>query len=277
MLHIVQVLLSGNAETPQVYFDEGAARAAFVDCAKKYWAQAYASFCEGRGLDSDCITSAQAFVASFDLADRSRIHYWTVTPEEGAGSLLPDPAALKERIEQLAETVEQASDVVREGLNELLATIAAQTKAVTVVAAPPAGEPDSPRCPAPAERSSSPTPEATLPPSIATDNTREWHEYVETIKNLCGGNRSEYPLLTRHDWRQAVYSGETSLEYWEWAAAMLDHYIEKAQQAGYTVVADPDKPDCYRFMTRDGVVSDIVTDAEGEAWCRAGLHLEGKG
>jgi hypothetical protein len=29
-------------------------------------------------------------------------------------------------------------------------------------------------------------------------------------------------------------------------------------------------------MTPDGIVSDISNEAEGEAWCRAGLHLEGK-
>src|SRR5512133_1930007 len=87
MLHIVQVLLSGSAETPRVFFDEGAARAAYVECAKKYWNQSYAAYCEGRGLDGTSFSSAQAFVAGFDLADRSRIHYWSVTPEDGAGSL----------------------------------------------------------------------------------------------------------------------------------------------------------------------------------------------
>ncbi|HZV82124.1 MAG TPA: hypothetical protein VFF53_08160 [Geobacteraceae bacterium] len=280
MLHIVQVVLSGSAETPKAYCDEGAARAAFVDCAKKYWAQSYAAYCERSGLDSDCFSSAQSFVATFDLADRSRIHYWPVTPEDGVAggtsSLLPGLELLKERserIKRLVQEVEQASVAVREELTGLLETIADLTGDATVESARPDGEPDTPGRLAAAERSSSPTPE----PSGDMYNTREWKEYVESIKNMCGGTRSEFHLFTRHDWRQAVYSEETPFEYWEWVAATIDHHIEKAQQAGYSVVPDPDTPGHYRFKSPDGIVSDIATETEGEAWCRAGLHLEGKG
>jgi len=281
MLHIVQVVLSGSAEAPQAYFAEDAAQAAFVDCAKKYWSQSYAAFCERSGLDGACFSSAQAFVATFDLADRSRIHYWSTAPEDGAASLLPGVEVLKEqreRIERLAQDLEQASGAVREGVAGLLNTIAELTGDVTVVAARPAGEQDAPRhLVAPAEPTAAPAPAAAPQPPKEMYNTREWKEYVESIKNMCGGNRSEYHLFTRQDWRQAVYSDQTSFEYWEWVAATIDHHIEKAQQAGYSVVPDPDKPGRYRFRTPDGVVSDIDTDTEGESWCRAGLHLEGKG
>jgi len=281
MLHIVQVVLSGSAETPQAYRDEVAAQAAFVHCAKKYWAQSYAAYCERNGLDSDCFSSAQAFVATFDLADRSRIHYWSVTPEDavtgGSSGLLPGLEALKERrerIERLVRDVEQASGEVREGLTELLATIAELTGDVPAVAARPVGETDTPRSLSPTEPTAAPTAAPAPQPSAEMYNTREWKEYVESIRNMCGGSRSEYHLFTRHDWRQAVYSEQTPFEYWEWVAVTIDHYIEKAQQAGYSVVPDPDAPGRYRFMTPEGGVSDISTDTEGEAWCRAGLHLE---
>jgi len=283
MLHIVQVVLSGSAETPQSYFAEDAAQAAFVDCAKKYWAQSYAAYCERGGLDGDCFSSAQAFIATFDLADRSRIHYWSLTPEDapaGCADSLPGMELLKEqreRIERLARNLEQASGAVREGLSEVLETIAGLTGEGTALAARPAGEQDTPDRPGTAESTSSPTPKRAPQPPKEMYSTKEWKEYVETIKNMCGGNRSEYHLFTRHDWRQAVYSEQTPFEYWEWVAATIDHYIEKAQQAGYSVVPDPDKPGRFHFKAPDGVVSDIATDTEGEAWCRAGLHLEGKG
>ncbi len=281
MLHIVQVVLSGNAEAPKLYLDEVAAQAAFVECAKTYWAQSYAAYCERNGVDSTQFSSAQAFIASLDLADRSRIHYWTLTPEDaGAAGLasLPGLAELnkrREEIELLVRDVEQASGAVSRGLTELLETVAVLTGEGTGVAAPPAVK-DAPGHLAAAEVPSTPPTETPPQPSAEMYTTKEWQEYVESIKNMCGGNRSEFHLFTRHDWRQAVYSGQTSFEYWEWVAATIDHYIEKAQQAGYSVVEDPDKPGCYRFKTPGGVVSDISNEAQGEAWCRAGLHLEGK-
>jgi hypothetical protein len=284
MLHIVQVVLAGGAEIPRVFFDETAAQAAFVACAKRYWAQSYAAYCERDGVNGDFFSSAQAFVATLDLADRSRIHYWNVTPEDaGAGSasgLLPGAAALKERREHLlrvAREVEEASLTVRDGLTELLDAIAGLSGDAAdtgVQPMKPGADQDAPGRLATTELSS-PAPEAPQP-SAERYNTREWKEYVESIKSMCGGNRSEFHLFNRYDWRQAVYGSETAFEYWEWVAVQIDEHIEKAQRAGYSVVDDPDKPGHYRFRTPEGVVSDISNEAEGEAWCRAGLHLEGR-
>lgn len=290
MLHIVQVVLSGNAEMPKVYSDEAAAQIAFVECAKKYWAQSYASYCERNAVQSDAFSSALAFVASFDLADKSRIHFWPVSPDgddSGAAAHLPRLTALnsqREEIVRLAHDLDVASGAVRDGLANLAATIADLTgEPPATTANLPVGEPDAPRRFVAGDPSDSPTPTptptltpaATNQPSAETLNTKEWKEYVETIKNMCGGNRSEFHLFTRHDWRQAVYGGEASLEYWQWVAVTIDDHIEKARDAGYTVIPDPDKPGNYRFQTPDGVVSDVSNAAEGEAWCRAGLHLKG--
>ena len=279
MLHIVQVVLAGSAEMPQVFVDEEAARAAFVACAKKYWSQAFAAHCEKTSVDSESFSSAQAFVATFDLADRSRIHYWSTEPVDAPCGTQPGLGRLAEQqrlIERLAGEVERASGAVRDGVTELLATIAEVTGEKVGAAVQPVTEPDEPRPLAAVNDSTSPAPQALPQPAVAPCTTREWKEYVESIKNMCGGSRNEYHLFTRSDWRQAVYGGQTSFEYWEWLAATIDHYIEQAQRAGYAVIPDPDNPGRYRFRTPDGIVSDIPTDAEGEAWCRAGLHLEGK-
>jgi hypothetical protein len=288
MLHIVQVVLTGSAEPPQVFLDEAKAHAAYVAVARKYWATSYATYCERNGVDGDSFSSAQAFVASFDLADRSRIHYWNITPE-GAGAdvsqLLPGVAALVERREQiqrLVQEVEQASGIVREGLTELLGFVAGVTGEESCAPVRPSAseDRDTPGRFTPAEfPAGEPVAEAadaTPQHDDAYYKSKEWKSYVESIMNMCGGNRSEYHLFSRYDWRQAVYSNETPFEYWDWVAATIDDHIERAQKAGYAVVDDAEKPGHYRFRTPDGVVSDISSEAEGEAWCRAGLHLKGK-
>jgi len=279
MVHIVQVLLSGCAEAPQVFFEEAAARAAFVAAAKKYWAQSYSAFCERGSLDCDAFASAQAFVAGFDLAERSRLHYWTIEAEDAPTEQLPGLTALhqgRERLAQLAVTLEQASAAVREELTQLLENITPMPVEAVAATPRPTGAADSPRPLGGTEPAVTPA-KAAAQPAANSYNSKEWHDYVETIKNMCGGNRSEYHLFTRQDWRHAVYSNDTSFEYWQWVAATIDDHIERAQQAGYGVLPADDMPGHYRFRTPDGVVSDTVSNAEGEAWCRAGLHLDGKG
>ena len=279
MLHIVQVILAGSAEVPQVFADVEAAQAAYVECAKRYWAQSYAAYCQRGGVDSNRFESARAFVDSFDLADRSRIHLWSITAV-GANVCQPpgpDLAALKDKLEQVAQlvqTLDQASGSVRERVSGLLATLTAPAGSGSAEPATPT-ERDLPRILPAGDLA--PQPEAPpQPPPAGAYDTKEWKDYVEMIKNMCGGNRSEYHLFTRHDWRQAVYHDGTSLEYWDWVGTTLDYYIERAQQAGYSVVPDQCQPGYYRFVTPSGEVSERVAEAEGEAWCRAGLHLEGK-
>jgi hypothetical protein len=119
-------------------------------------------------------------------------------------------------------------------------------------------------------------PPAITEPSDGKHDTAEWKKYVETIKHMCGGNRGEFHLFNRQNWRQAVYADKTGLEYWEWVAEQVDVHIEKARQAGYAVVEDTDQPGYFRYRTPDGTVGDVADETEDEAWCRAGLHLEGK-
>lgn len=297
MVHIVQVVLSGSAEPPRVFLSEADAQAAYVACARKYWATSYTTYCERNGQNADSFAAAQAFAASFDLADRSRLHYWHLTPEdagEGADLLLPGVAALVERREQLtrlAREIEQASGIVRDGLAELLDTIGGVSGSCEVPAVVPGAACQSVPCSANAERNApgrftpvelpaeetEEQPVADQPkPDDERFKTKEWRDYVSSLMGMCGGNRSEFPLFTRHDWRQAVYSSATSLEYWDWAALEIDNHIEAAQKAGYSVIDDPDKDGHYRFKTPAGEVNEHSCEAQGDAWCRAGLHLKGK-
>ena len=84
MIHVIQVVLSGSAEIPKLFFDEAQAHAAFVECAKECWAQSYPAYCDRTGVNPDSFSSAKAFIKSFDLTDKSRIHYWLVKPEESS-------------------------------------------------------------------------------------------------------------------------------------------------------------------------------------------------
>jgi hypothetical protein len=281
MLHIVQVVLSGGVEVPQVFVEQSQAEAAFVACAKQYWKQSYASFCEKAGSDADSYATAQAFVASFDLAERSRIHVWSV-PLETAGAddlehLLPGVAVLqkqREQIQRLVDEVAQAAGVVREGITEVLGVIAGM---------PAAAEPATDKQPPTVERNQPGRLKSVAPPTVPSTpqtartelDSEKRKAYVGSIMIMCGGNRSEYKLFTRSDWRKAVYDNEATLEYWGWVTAQIDAHIEKAQQAGYSVIDDSEQSGCYWFQTPDGVVSETPCKAEGEAWCRAGLHLEG--
>lgn len=299
MVHIVQVVLAGGVEPPQVFADQAQAEAAFVAAAKKYWQQAYAAHCEKTGVDADSFAAAQAFVSGFDLADRSRIHLWSVTPEDGDGSGGEALAKRLEQVRQLVAGMEQAVDGFQSGLAELRSLAGEGDAAEDAGAGTPvlgSAEPSPP----PASAASAPpfsepfpsgfpglSPSATpassggrLPATPKASepqfNTREWKDYVTSIMQMCGGNRSEYHLFRREAWRQAVYQDETEFEYWDWVAFQIDEHIEQAQGAGYAVIPDPDRPGYYRFRTPDGELSDASVNAEGEAWCRAGVHLAGR-
>jgi len=282
MLHIVQVVLPGGVEAPQVFVDQSRAQEAFVACAKHYWKQAYASYCAREGTDADSYAAAKAFVATFDLADRSRIHEWSIpietTGAAGLAQLAPEAALLQERQEQLrhlAAEVEQAAGVVTAGVAGLLEAMAGLS---------PAAEPPARQLPATADRSQPGRLRSVAPPvappspqSHSTGFDQEKRTaYVRSLMHQGGGSRGESRLFGRADWRQAVYDNRTTQEYWDWAVAEVEAHIDKAQQAGYTVIDDTQESGCYWFRTPDGVVVELPCEAEGEAWCRAGMHLEGR-
>ena len=239
MLHIVQVVLSGIAEIPRLLFAEAEAESHYVECTKQYWPRAYSEYCEQNGV-RDCFSSAKAFVNTFDPAEKSNINYWIVKPEDMGLDKLDPILSCPEPIKECREHILQPG--TPEADAGLPSTMLPQEKSEEID-----------------EKFSTP----------------EWKEYVEFIKNISGGGRGEFHLFTRNDWRQHVYSNATAFDYWDWVAAKIDNCIVKAQNAGYTVFEDPDHPGEYRFKTPDGIVSEISCNTKGEAWCHAGVHLDG--
>jgi len=282
MLHIVQVVLSGIAEIPKLLFDEATAESAYVECANEYWAQSYSAYCERNGVSRDCFSSAKAFVKTFDSAEKSKINYWIVKPEDMGldkfNLILLGPESIKEcreHILRLTKEVEQTYLAVKDGLTGLLDKIAGLIDHVNSMDLPSTddqhvGRPES----VPGLLSS------ILPQKEPDDidekfKTPEWGKYVESVKNMFGGVSSEFLSFTRHDWRQDVYGNSTTFEYWEWVAAKIDNCIGKAKNAGYSVFEDPDQSGEYKFKTPDGIWGEISCNTEGEAWFHAGLHFDG--
>lgn len=281
MLHIVQVIISGSAELPKLFIETAKAESAYVEYTKYVWAQSYSAYCEQRGISVDCFASAQAFVDSLAVSEKCTLHYWVVKPEDigldkSNINLLGAEQNRKQRehIVALTKKAEIACVTVKEGLTELLDTIRVLTDTVTSMDV--LGT-DSQSVGSPGGDGGLSTPLVQQEKTKETDDmyrTPEWKAFVGSITGICGGSRSEYHLFTRHDWRQDVYSNVTSFDYWEWVAAKIYHYKEKAINANYSVIEDSESPGHYKFKTPKGIVSDISCYAEWEAWCHAGLHLE---
>ena len=281
MLHIVQVILSGIAEIPKVFFDEVKAESVYVECVKAYWAQSYAAYCDRNGVNPDCFSSATTFIKTLDLVDKSRINYWIVQPEDSGLeklNLLLDLEKINEKrvhILRLTTEVKQASHAVKEGLTEFLdkiTNLADNVNSFNLLLTEGQSVGGS-------EGDSGLT-FSVLPQEEPEDieekyKTPEWKKYVESVKNMCG-SWGEFRLFTRHDWRQDVYGNLTSFEYWEWVAAKIDTCIGKAENAGYSVIEDSSQPGHYKFKTPDGSVSEISCNTEEEAWCQASLHSDGE-
>ncbi len=267
MLHIVQVVMWGVAETPQLYLDEAKARSAYAECARKHWEQRYAAYCEHHGVSGDCFASAQAFVHTIDVSEKSTINYWTFNPEEAGLGGSKDPLCPSEP--EGFRHVTKEIVAVREGLTRLLDDVSNLTdRLARMEVSPVAVQPVD----APEKTALSPSPASQPDPETYT--TPEWKAFVGTVKRLCSGDRNEFYLLPRDDWRQDVYSNLTSLEYWDWSADKIMTYKEKAKNANYSVIEAPESPGCYTFTNREGIASEECCDSEWEAWCAAGLHLE---
>ena len=52
-------------------------------------------------------------------------------------------------------------------------------------------------------------------------------------------------------------------------------FKKEAQNTGYTIAEEPDAHGSYRFFDKEEIPSEDRYDSEWEAWCAAGLHLEG--
>jgi hypothetical protein len=272
MLHIVQVVFAGMAETPKVFLEPEGAESAFVEQVKKCWKQSYSAYCDQNGVGMDSFASAKAFLETLDLSEKNRINCWVVNPEDAGLDRTKQLKWIEQRrdtIDNLVKRVERSSAAVREGLTGLQDDLAQLRDCFDDIEGLPAEvEPAGPKGDA---ALSPPVPEQEEP--AETYATKEWKIYAGTIMNMYGGSRSEFPLLSRYDWRQDVYSNATSLEYWDWVAAIIKKYREKAEKADYTVIKDADSPGHYKISTPQGAVEETSYYSEWEAWCHAGMDL----
>jgi hypothetical protein len=265
MLHVVQVVLWGVAEKPQLFIDEDKAQAAYVQWARKHWEQRYSAYCEHHGVSSDSFASAQAFVNSIEVSEKSKIHFWTFNPEEAGLNTMKQPA--QEEFRHAAKEIV----AVRDGLIQLLNDLSTLADRFAPMDASP-GEAQT-VVPEKAAPSIPALPQEEPESDPQTYTTPEWKKFVGTITRLGSGSRNEFCLLNRDDWRQAVYSNRTSLEYWNWVADRIVKYKEKAKNVGYSVFEGPESG-CYRFKSREGLESEESFGSEWEAWCAAGLYQE---
>lgn len=275
MLHIVQVVFAGKAETPQVFLDQAGAESAYVDQVKKHWKQSYSAYCGDHGVGTDSFASAKAFLETLGLAEKSRINYWVVNPDDAGLDKMKHlewTEQRREKIDSLVKQVEQKSAMVKEGLTGLLDDLAQLTECFGASDGPPAEVQA-----VGAEGETAPSPSVAKQQEPEEDaekyTTNEWKIFVGSIMNMCGGSRGECSLLPRPDWRQDVYSNATSLEYWDWVAAKMKKYREEAEKADYTVIEDPDSPGHYKIRTLEGTVAETSFYSEWEAWCHAGMNL----
>jgi hypothetical protein len=268
MLYVVQVILWGAAEKPQLFADEEKAQVAYVQWARKYWEQRYAAYCDHHGASSDAFASAHAFVKTIDVSEKSKIHFWAFQPEEAGLNAMQQPA--QEEFRQAGKEIVAVRDGLAQLLNDLssLADRFAPMDASPGEAQAAVPEKTSPSLPALPQEEHDSDPQ--------TYTTPEWKKFVGTIKRLGSGSRNEFYLLHRDDWRQDVYSNRTALEYWDWVADRIVKYKDKAKSASYSVVEAPESGG-YRFRNREGVASDESFDSEWEAWCAAGLYQEAAG
>lgn len=263
MLHIVQAVIWGVAESPRIFRDAEQARAAFVDCTRQKWGQRYGAYCEHNGLPGGSFDSAQAFVNSLDVSEKSSVHFWSLAVEEGDGGITQPEFGRDDReIGQLSKKI----SLIENGLAQLLdvivllaANYAANAPGVT------AKECDSDK---PQE-----LPEQKMEAAPETYATREWQEFAATIKHQLCGSRNQSELFPRDGWRQAVYSRQTSLEYWDWVADRAKRSKENAQHAGFVVYAEPGILGSFKYAGREGETSQENFSSEWEAWCAAGMHL----
>jgi len=271
MLHIVQVVMWGVAEKPQLFVDEEKAGAAYIECVGKYWAQRYSAYCEHHGVSGDSFASAQAFVGSIDVSEKSGVNYWTLNEEEVVAGDSKNPlcGTGREEFRHVASGIE----AVRTGLKRLLDDLSDLAGRFPREDSSPVG----------AQTAAEPGPSVPVPSAVrkeepesdpATYTTPEWKAFVGTIKRLGSGSRNEFYLLHRDDWRQDVYSNRTGLEYWDWVADQIMKYKERAEGGNYSVIQDQDSPGCYKFSNPEGIPSEDCCDSEWEAWCAAALDLE---
>ncbi len=269
MLYIVQMIVSGTAAQPRVFADQTNAQAAFIALVREHRAAGFAEYCAINQADPESFATAKAFAGTGAGAG---FCFWEQALEADGGAVNQvqrPPQGRQPVLEAAAETQQQVLGVQTElrCLTEKLTGMSQELIRLQSLL----GEEDA----GVGSAEASGAPELTTPEPDTLDEkhqSAEWQEFVQSLMQMCGGNWGEFPLLSRQDWRQAVYANDTTLAYWEWAAITIDELIERAKTNGYAIEEDGQQSGHFAYLTPTGGRSSTLYEMEDLAWCAAGLH-----
>lgn len=276
MLYIVQMIVSGTGAPPRVFADQTCAQTAFIALVREHRAAAFAEYCAIHEADPESFATAKAFASTRGEEDVCFCYWELDLDADGVAAKqvqLPLPSR-EPVLKAVTETQQQILGVQTElrGLAEKLTGMSQELiRLQNLLGA--AGE-------GAGSDEAAGVAELSKPVSDALDEkyqTAEWQDFVQTLIQMCGGNREEFPLLSRQDWRHAVYSNHTTLQYWEWVAITIDQSIARAKANGYAVEEDGEKSGHFAYLTPTGERSSTLYEMEDLAWCAAGLHATQEG
>lgn len=270
MIYIVQIMVPGTVAPPRVFADPSIAQKAFLDLVRDHRKTEFAKYCAINEADPESFASAKAFADNG--GGDACFCYWEQDLETDGIVSKHTSFPLHSRapfLKAASETQQHVLGVQTElrGLTEKLTDMSQELiRLQTLLGKEGDGE-------SPSEASAAP--ELSKPEPDALDEkyqTTEWQEFVQSLIQMCGGNWAEFPLLSRQDWRQAVYGNHTTLQYWEWVAITIDQSIARAQANGYTIEEDGEQSGHFAYLTPAGERSSTLYEMEDLAWCAAGLH-----
>ena len=271
-MYIVQMHTFGGLTPPKVFTDRVSAETALVDLVREHSAEAYAAYCARCGAEAEAFRPAKAFAETLGAEDSVRYGFWEVSLDSEETSATRTELTPQQRdpiVQAAAETQKQTLAVQTEvrGLMDKLTGLSQELIRLQGLLGAEGEEVAADEIPATAEQSE-PMPDAL----DEKYQTAEWQDFVQSLIRMCGGNWGEFPLLSRQDWRHAVYSNLTALTYWEWVAITIDQAIERAKSRGYAVEEDKEQSGHFAYLTPAGERSETLYEVEDLAWCAAGLH-----
>ncbi len=271
VLYIVQMIVSGTVAPPRVFADQTCAQRAFIALVREHRAADFSEYCAINEADPESFATAKAFAGTGGGEDAC-FCYWELALEADGVAAKQVQLSSQSRepvLKAAAETQQQVLGVQTElrGLTEKLTGMSHELiRLQKLIGDDEEGA---------GSEEASGAPELPKPEPGALDEkyqTAEWQDFVQSLIQMFGGNRGEFPLLSRQDWRQAVYNNHTTLQYWEWVAITIDQSIERAKANGYAIEEDGEQSGHFVYLTPTGERSSTLYEMEDLAWCAAGLH-----
>ena len=271
MFYIVQMIVSGTVVPPRVFADQTSAQKAFVALVGEYRAADFAEYCAINEADPESFATAKAFSGTGGVEDAC-FCYWELVPEAsgGAANHVKLPLQSGETVLKAVSETQQQVLGVQTGLRSLAEKLTGMSQELIRLQNlfGDDGEGTGSDETSDAAELSKPAPDAL----DEKYQTADWQDFVQSLIQMCGGNRGEFPLLSRQDWREAIYGNHTTLQYWEWVAITIDQSIERAKTNGYAIEEDGEQSGHFTYLTPTGERSSTLYKMEDLAWCAAGLH-----